>query len=183
MQGDKKKYTCPACGVGFNANERKGKKKNLCPHCLVELRFEQTEKAGQVGEHGVKGVKYTPVIVDPNSPEMQQVHASRSVPVAQENKEKGKLVSELGEMPRVYLLDNGKLADNGSGLRLERKYKIIYINQIHAGWIYCPGCANKLFQNQTIQSPPGGFEHSHKCRNNRCKATVGVAFEVRQLRL
>lgn len=157
-------YLCPACGKLFIAKERV---KKACPHCLVVLKSVQTKTEGKRGFH------YHFIIADPDQPEATDLHKEQMAPPVKGEIE-GDLVTDPGENPAIYLLDDGQQAGDESQRRVGRKYLMRYVNRIYTGWIYCPGCYNKLFQNTAVQSGP--FGHEHMCRNRKCKALVRVVF-------
>lgn len=156
-------YKCPACEEFFIAKDRV---KGACPYCLVDLRsVRESRKNG-------KGFSYEFVIADPQQPELISLQKSQAK-LPPKAKEEGRMVTLPGENPEIYCLDEGESMEDG---RIEnRKFKIKYTNRIHQGWIYCPGCIQKLFQNTAFRT--GEFGHEHKCRNRKCKAIVTVVFE------
>lgn len=159
MSKDKpKEYNCPACEGIFVTSEVKtngGK----CPHCDTPVKTERMHHKGH------RGFYYT-YILDAKA-KLEQARPKKVIrptirPIETTNE---KLISQPGAIPKIYQIGG------------ERKYKVLYIDQIKTGWLYCPGCSHKMFQNTRVQSPVG-VEQSHRCRRPECKADVTFIFRV-----
>lgn len=140
-----KLYQCPSCNQRFTSQEVID---GVCPHCKQPLKAEQ-HKIGVriVTEYVAATTKHQP------TPALK--------PIAEELPGYGEVISNRGEMPVIYL----KLK--------QREYTMLYYGsgQI-VNWVYCPSCAQKLFQNIVVSA--AHVEQKHVCR--KCKARVNVVF-------
>jgi hypothetical protein len=72
------------------------------------------------------------------------------------------LMNTLDSNPRVYLVANG----------IRDTFQLEFRGVIPRGFIYCPNCHSKLFQNITASS--SSMQH-HRC--NRCKCDIRLIFQ------
>ncbi len=148
-------YPCPACGVEFTAVQARTNNKS-CPACNVPVEPRRKRHP----DH--KGFYYIYVLADPQSDKLKDLQAKIRKPPLK-SKHPGKLISGSGVSPEVYQIDG------------KREYEVIYRDKVYTGWLYCPGCNRKMFQNTRVMSPVH-VEQSHKCRNNQCGAIVKFKF-------
>lgn len=63
---------------------------------------------------------------------------------------------------------------NKDGVRVEKSnkdnYLVTFYKRHNFGWIYCPNCQSKMFQNNTLHG-----SNEHKC--HKCKAVTTYIFE------
>ncbi len=158
-------YQCPACGGEF---EPKQKKRGRCPHCEVKLKSVRHRK-----EEG-SGFYYEYLIADESDPNLAVLKEKKgAVKIDWDERQYGRRITDISEQPQIFIEEEGEV--NGQ-MRTGARYNVVFTNRVHLGWIYCPGCMRKLFQNTTLQS--GAFNHEHKCRNGQCKSTVVVICRI-----
>lgn len=133
------KYTCPACEKGFDT--RNGK---ACPHCGVEIRLDQ-----------VRG-KNNKIIWEAQLVEPAQAEPE---PPAQEE---GQRLTQDGEIPEIWYMGKREMANQGGKKQVDF-YRVTYRGIIYTGWVYCPKCWRKMFQNTTMDS--GWVGQEHFCRS------------------
>ncbi len=155
MKKEPNKYPCPNCNVEFTAAQARLNNKS-CPHCNVPVEARRNRHK----EH--RGFYYTFVLSD-RPPDKTKTIESPKVP-PKKKKSRGRLLSRPGERPEIYQIGE------------ERKYEVVYRDQIITGWLYCPGCWHKMFQNTRAISPVH-LEQEHKCRRQECKALVKFIFK------
>jgi len=154
-------YNCPLCDGEFMAKERVD---NCCPHCGIELKHERINI--RLGDKKKLGYRY--VLARPNSESSRNIIASRQPPAVEESEsEEGEMISKVGEWPKIYLVKQGEQVEPGKMQGGE--YLLIFGEEVHIGWIYCPKCLHKLFQNMAVTTRIDQEQH---CR--RCKALVRV---------
>lgn len=137
---------CPACQHDF-----KHLHNGACPRCMVKL-----ERVGYA-KNGVKSYEYA--VIEDNKEILSRAKAIATEVTSDDVT--GVKLSRPGERPEVYLVS----------VR-ERKYSVVYKECFSTGWMYCPACAAKMFQNIVIDS--GEFKQSHKCQ--KCHAIVEYQF-------
>lgn len=134
---------CPAC------HQDAGKRPfGRCAACKTPLEVFRYQKDGEsFKEFRIKDQKFA-----------EEVQARPVVGTAPLDTE-GRLLTELGANPEILLLSTNR-------------YKVIYRMEIPTGWMYCPNCNRRMFQNMVLNSIH--IEQEHKC--DGCDAIVAYVF-------
>ena len=162
-KNEPKRYTCPDCGWAFNPPDRV--KKKFCGQCGIELRADRRKNEGTGFHYVYLAVSNSKLPVEsPNLDSKEEV----------EQDELGTLISAVGEIPKVWLVDEGEEETKEEGLTYKATYRVRYEGVIHTSWVYCPNCESPMFQN--MMTSTGGADQEHLCRQSKCKAKVLVGF-------
>lgn len=147
-------FACPACGHEFNKKAHK-----RCPNCNVELKnLNVIDEAKVRGKH----MQIT-VVADPQSPEVVAIHEAKNKPPSVAEAREGKLISDPGEVPEIYDLGEHQVTNRHGGKRTVHRYRCEWNGIVYTGWVYCPGCWRKLFQNQMIDT--GSVVQEYQCKH------------------
>lgn len=161
-------FKCPACEYEF---EKKAHKR--CPNCKVELKnINVVDPVRKSGRHR----RFT-VVADPNAPEVKAVHAAKNKPPSVEEGKEGVLISSPGDVPEVYDLGEVSVTNRHGGTRTVHKYRCEWNGIVYTGWVYCPGCWRKLYQNQMIDT--GTLVQEYQCKD--CHAITQFVFSSNRL--
>jgi ssDNA-binding Zn-finger/Zn-ribbon topoisomerase 1 len=147
------KYICPKCEEELEKIDIEGGK---CPKCKTPLKFEKVRMGKQFRYH---------LILD----DKPQVAPGLSSPAAQLPDREGVLLTAPGEVPQIFLIDDG---DEG---QRPPHYRVCYTGIIERGWVYCPACDGKMFQNYYLDTGQGDAGQGHKCQH--CGALVDFVFQ------
>lgn len=145
-----KKYTCPACGAKIARSV--GRK---CPECNTTLKYVKNNR-GRVG-----GV--------------YEVDGRSAVSVKQVKVDVVEVQQEWVELKTPRTNNEYKVEQNVSD---SNRYKVTYQGVYQNGWVRCPSCWGKAFQNNVLH---GQLEHkcknTHPSTNRKCGAITLYVFK------
>lgn len=160
MSDQKPEYDCPACDRKFTAKEKKG---SNCPCGKVKLEIVREKKVGGPGfQFRYKLAEGQQNIKDESAKPPAKRGPEARGGVRQESK---------NEIPEIW-----KMPDKYTSGKMRSVYEVWYIGIQYTGFVYCPCCWSKLWQNIYMDSGGSGIETICK----KCSSLVTFFFHADQ---